>query len=104
MTESEFQQLVELGHEARGVEYKSPGRRDDGAFLAEVARAAMGMANHRDGGTIVLGILERDKTPVFEGMSEDAIATWNYDDTAAALSSLSLPSLSLNVEVVPYSS
>jgi hypothetical protein len=44
------EQLLLLGHESRSFEVKGPGELKDKAFCAKVARAAMAMANLRDGG------------------------------------------------------
>src|SRR5688500_11792494 len=56
MTDQEFAELLGLGYESRGVEFKPPGPRSDSYLLAAVARAALGMANLRDGGIIVIGV------------------------------------------------
>ena len=56
MTEQEFEQFVQLGHETPGVEFKSPGLRTDKNFLAGVARAVLAMANRRGGGLVIIGV------------------------------------------------
>ena len=56
MTDEEFAQLLALSHEISGVEFKGPGARSDRRLFARVVRAALGMANRRDGGTVVIGV------------------------------------------------
>ncbi len=61
--------------ETPGTEFKGPGRRSDKAFAVKVARAALAMANRRDGGVVVLGV--DDARPLASpGLSADELAEW----------------------------
>jgi hypothetical protein len=53
-TEREFAELLARGYELRGVEFKGPGARSTPEYTARVVRAALGMANLRDGGLVIL--------------------------------------------------
>ena len=56
LTEQLFAALVGPGYEQYGVEFKGPGARTERRLLAQVARAALGMANRADGGLVIIGV------------------------------------------------
>ena len=56
LSPGELLERIMLGHETKGVEFKSPGERTNKSFLAKVAKAALGMANLRHGGLVVIGV------------------------------------------------
>lgn len=60
------------------------------------------MANHRDGGTVVVGIEEQQSGLVPTGLTPDQLATWNYDDLADGLAPYADPSVEFDTEVVVY--
>ena len=94
MNAEELRDLFGLDHELSGVEFKGPGLRSDRAFIALVARAALGMTNRRDGGLIVIGVGEdRSGRPVPQGLSSDERASWDYDSVADALDSYANPNV-----------
>jgi len=94
MNEQEFRDILGLGHELSGVEFKGPGSRTDKAFFAQVARAALGMSNRRDGGLIVIGVGEDESgAPVPLGLSVDQLATWGYDSFADSLDEYADPNV-----------
>lgn len=99
MTDAEFSTVLSLPHEQRGVEFKGPGPRSNKHLLALIARAAMGMANRRDGGLVVIGV---DDTPgglVPVGLSDVELATWNHDDVAAGVNAYADPAVVFDTEV-----
>ncbi len=49
--------LIDLGREDRSLEYKES--QPWGELKNKIAKTALGMANVRDGGTIVVGVSER---------------------------------------------
>lgn len=103
MDEIEFREILAQGHELSGIEYKSPGSRTDKAFAAKVVRACLGMANHKGGGRIFLGIAEKAQLPPEPtGISDADALTWNYDELSATLSEYADPSISFEIEVFPY--
>lgn len=102
MNETEFDEILRAGYEQRGREFKGPGRRDDSHYLARVARAVLGMANHRDGGLVILGVEESAGTLRPAGLSDSDLATWKYDDVATALAVYADPVVTFDLEVVLY--
>ena len=100
MTDQEFADLLSLGYERRGLEFKPPGPRSDAYLLAAVARAALGMANLRDGGVIVVGVEEPPGAPIsFTGLSSDDLGTWLHDDTISAINAYADPPIAIDTEV-----
>jgi predicted HTH transcriptional regulator len=101
VTEQELEAILAQGHETHGVEFKGPGKRTNSAFVASVIRAMLGMANHRDGGHVILGIDSESLEPV--GLDDDEEASWlNYDALAPAVNEYASPSLSFNVQSVTF--
>ena len=61
LTSEEFRELVRLGYEAPGLEFKPPAGRTDPRVGAEVVRASIAFANRRGGGRVVIGVAEDQK-------------------------------------------
>jgi predicted HTH transcriptional regulator len=93
MTREELEELIRLGQEAPGLEFKPPSRRDDGRVAAEVTRAALALANRRDGGRIIIGVAEEQEprrlVPV--GLSAEDVGTWNRDEFSSQLARYAEP-------------
>ena len=101
MTEQELEAILAQGHETHGVEFKGPGKRTNSAFLASVIRAMLGMANHRDGGHVILGIDSESLEPI--GLDDDVAASWlNYDALAPAVNEYASPSVTFDVQSLPF--
>lgn len=99
MDEKEFRSILALGHEQSGIEFKGPGSRDDKPFFVKIVRAMLGMANHRDGGRIFIGVGEdENKTPIPVGLSDDQAGSWNYDILAESVHAYADPSVEFHVE------
>lgn len=58
MTDADFAHFMDLGHELRAVEFKSPGSLLDNRLTAQVVKAVLGLANRRDGGNVMIGVAE----------------------------------------------
>jgi predicted HTH transcriptional regulator len=99
MTDEEFQQVISLQHELHGVEFKGPGPRSDGHLLAKVTRAALGMANRRDGGVIVIGVAEFSNRLQPVGLSAADLTTWSYDAVAAGIAPYVDPKIDFELEI-----
>jgi hypothetical protein len=65
MTDDDLERIVQIGFETRSVEFKSPGLSSDADLRAQIIRVAMSMANTRDGGVVLVGMVERPDRPVF---------------------------------------
>jgi predicted HTH transcriptional regulator len=98
MTSEEFKVILARGYERRGIEFKGPGNRTDRQLFAKVVRAVLGMANLRDGGTIIIGIedLNRVITPI--GVTPADLQSWNYDDVLTGISVYADPPVDVELE------
>jgi predicted HTH transcriptional regulator len=102
MLEEEFGQLLALGHERRGVEFKGPGPRTDKHLLARVVRAVLGMTNRRDGGLVVVGVEDDAKTLKPVGVTPQDLLTWKFDDVTGAIAPYADPNVEFDLEVLVY--
>ena len=102
MTDQEFAEIIALGHEARGPKFKGPGARSDRRLFAQVVRAVLGMANRRDGGTVIIGVEDNGGVLGPVGLNENDLITWRYDDIADGIASYADPSVSFYREVKEY--
>ena len=105
LTEEDVENLLLAGYETRGFELKGPGRSDDKAFLAKVARAALSMGNLRDGGHVVIGISDTSPQEMQPGLDDQQLASWlAYDDVADRLAVYADPPLRFDVVKLNLSS
>lgn len=81
--------LIELGREERFLEYKASGPWD--SYKDKIAKTCMGMANKRDGGTIVIGVAEKQGRFVPEGMLNEHVATYDPDEVQAYINRFADP-------------
>lgn len=104
MTDEEFAQVLQIGHETRQIEFKSPGRRDDGHAFAIVARAMMAMANSRGGGFVVIGVSENaDGSPNPVGVPDPADYGWtDFDAICGRLSAYCESGISFEIGIVRH--
>ncbi len=102
LTDEQFAELVTLRYEPRGLEFKGARRRTDRLFFARVTRAALGMANLRDGGRIIIGVDEQEGVLNPAGLSAGDLATWRYDDVAAGFAAYADPALDFDLHVHEY--
>ena len=97
MTDVEFAEIVALGHERTGVEFKASGplnaRKSPGIFVAQVVRAILGMANRRDGGSVVIGVEDNDGSLNPVGVAPNELATWKYDRLADQVANYADPDI-----------
>lgn len=92
LTAADVAELLQAGHELRALEVKGPGARCDKHLFAKVARAALSMANHRDGGHIVIGIDDKTTAAMLPGLSPAQSISWlAYDDVARKLAEYADP-------------
>jgi len=101
VTERELEAILAQGHESQDAEFKGPGTRTKSAFLAPVIRAMLGMANHRDGGHVILGIDSESLEPI--GLDDDQEASWlDHDALASAVNEYASPSVSFEVQRLTF--
>ena len=104
MTDEEFAQILALGYETRGIEFKSPGLRTTRRLFAQVVKAALGMTNRRNGGMVVIGVEDNNGVLNPVGLSSNELVTWNNDDIADGLARYADPSVNFELEVKEYNS
>lgn len=102
MTAEEFKELVRLGYEAPGLEFKPPALIGDARVFSEVVRAALAFSNRRGGGRIVVGVAEdrvaKELIPV--GLTATQSATWNRDDFSSKLASYAAPMIDFDQTIL----
>ncbi|WP_150307200.1 AlbA family DNA-binding domain-containing protein [Planctomonas psychrotolerans] len=79
LSNEEIAAFLEAGYESRAVEFKGAGSTRDSSFVATVARAAIALANQRDGGWVIIGVDEDDIER--SGLSPQQLAEWSDYDT-----------------------
>ncbi len=100
ISDDELRDILALGHEQRGVEFKGPMDASDRSFLAKVIRAALGMANRRDGGYIILGIDDAAPESGGPGLNPSQVVQWtSYDDLATWMGEYADPALNFEAAV-----
>jgi predicted HTH transcriptional regulator len=91
VTEDELNRYLARGYEDAAVEFKGSRPRSDKLFLARVVRAVLGMANHRDGGLVILGV-EDSSALVPIGITNEDANTWlDYDGLSASINEYASP-------------
>lgn len=100
MTPEELRELISVGYERRGVEFKGPGSLSDKAYGVKVVRAVLGMSNRRDGGVVILGVDENDGTLVPAGMTNEELRAWTFDLASDFFSPYADPNVSFDLEHV----
>lgn len=95
-----LRELLDYKREQRGVEFKAAGSLTDSDYRARVIRAVMGMANRRDGGTVILGV--DDASPASSpGVTDVHASQWSqFDDVADKLATYADPVPEFVIEVV----
>lgn len=102
LANEELADVLALGHEVRGVEFKGVGSPRDRGFLAKVTRAALGLCNRRGGGYVVIGIDDTNPAAGGPGLDSDQVAEWtNYDHLATWFGLYADPAFEFEVDVRP---
>jgi len=100
MHPDELRELIAVGYEQGGIEFKPPCDRRNKEIFARVVRAVLGMANRRDGGKVVVGVLDENRVLTPMGLTSVDLATWNLDDVMAAVSPYADPFVELDLRCV----
>jgi hypothetical protein len=99
MTDDEFAALLQVGHETPGMECKGPGRRDDSYFFALVTKGALAMSNRRDGGDVIIGVVDQKHRLDPVGLEADELATWTHDLIADGFKPYADPGIAFTKEI-----
>jgi predicted HTH transcriptional regulator len=101
----DIENVLLVGHETRGFEFKGPGDRTDSYLLAKAARAALSLGNLRDGGYIIIGIDDRDPASLGPGLDDDQLESWtDFDNLSRKLAVYADPPLRFEIEGMTLSS
>lgn len=102
MTSQEFADLLALGRERVGVEFKGPGLRTDKRLFEKVARAVLAMTNRRDGGVVIVGVDDERNEAVLTGLTPEQLASWEPDAVRDRLAGYADPAVDVEVEAVRH--
>ncbi len=97
-TDEQIHDHLTLRRELPNVECKGPGNLNDNPLFGRVVRAAMGMANRRDGGIVIIGVAECDQVLCPDGLTDVQMATWRYEDIADGLNKHAEPHISFEYQ------
>lgn len=82
---TDVKSMIAQGREQPGVEFKGAGALSDRQFRARVVRAVLAMSNRRDGGTVIVGVMETNGLPSLEGLTAHQRAQWSHDHLGDAI-------------------
>lgn len=98
LSNEELAASVELGVETRAVEFKGAGSTGAKDFVATVARACIALANQRDGGHVVIGVVDNDPGGSNGGLDDAQLAEWlNADNVLSKINTYADPPLALRI-------
>ncbi len=96
----DFSELVERLREDTNLEYKESQRWN--ALRAKIAKTALGMANLRDGGFIVIGVRQGAAGLEPAGVSEYDLSTFDEDKVRAYINSFAEPPIRVELHRFPH--
>lgn len=97
---TELKELIALGVEQSGVEFKGPCGSEEKPQRDKILRAMLAMANHRDGGLVIVGVDETPEGLQGTGLTAAQLATWTRDRVGDAIAAHADPSVDFVVERV----
>jgi predicted HTH transcriptional regulator len=98
LTDAQFAEILQLPREQHSVEFKGPGLLSDKNLVVKVIKAVLGMANHRDGGLVIIGVDDDAGKPVPTGLTPEQLTSWsNYDQVADVISNFADPSVTFDL-------
>lgn len=102
MRTQEFRELLSLGHETTGAEFKAPGPRTDKNLLAKVTRAILALSNRRNGGRVIVGVDDDGQSLTATGIAAADLDTWRHEDVSGAISAYADPFVTLHTAHVQF--
>jgi predicted HTH transcriptional regulator len=99
----ELETILRSGREGRSTEFKQSMSWDDDATRAKVVRAALALANLRDGGVIAFGLEAQAGSPLLQliGMPQAHHDSFTQDSVSATVNTHATPYIDLSVEHLP---
>jgi hypothetical protein len=86
--------------ESQGVDFKESASMQ--TLELKLIRTAIGMANLRDGGVVVIGASERGGSWDLTGILPEDLATYDVDELNEAINRFASPPIALELVAVPY--
>jgi len=103
MDVAEFEEVIQLGKEGRSLEFKRSTPWSEAEFKAKIVKSILAFSNVRDGGLIIIGVEQRQNNGFdFSGMTDEHLATWNYDDIISYVNEFADPFVCLSLECVEF--
>jgi len=91
---------LDLCQEGQGIDFKESERWE--LLKYQLIKTAIGMANLRDGGIIVVGVSERDKTWNLTGIKSEHFGTYDVDIVIDFTNKYASPHVDLDIALVKY--
>jgi predicted HTH transcriptional regulator len=86
--------------ENQGIDFKESAPWNDMQW--RIIKTALGMANLRDGGMIIIGASEREQTWELIGISQEHLNTYDVDDIIDTTNKYASPHVDLDIVLVEY--
>ena len=102
MTDETFAEIMTTPHESSGVEFKGPGLLSDSRLVAQTVKAVLGLANHRTGGAVIIGVRETANSFIPVGLSDAELQSWNFDAVADQIARYADPAVAFQLEIKQY--
>jgi predicted HTH transcriptional regulator len=104
MNQQDIRQYIEAGSENRNLEYKTSVSWEDSDIKRKLVKSILGMANTKDGGTIVIGMEEqKNKSYLAKGISEKHKLTFNNkEEIKEFVSNYADPYVEFDVTIEEY--
>ena len=102
MTEEDFTEQLESGHERAWLEFKGPGPISNRNLVAQVVRAILAMANRRDGGIVIVGVEDNQGEINPVGLDDADLGGWTNDSIADQIARYADPNVDFELEIKAY--
>lgn len=92
MEEEDSLELISLGREGRGIEFKKSMPWSSAEFKAKITKSILGMSNLQDGGVIIIGVEEKNLGEFLdEGMTDSDYSSYDQDTLDSHVSNYADP-------------
>lgn len=98
MNKEKLEELIKFGREERFLEYKGNVNWDQ--IKEKIAKTSMAMSNLQDGGYIIIGVSQSGNNFTPEGLSEENITSFNFEDIRSFINKYSDPPINPELEIV----
>ncbi|TGM73626.1 ATP-binding protein [Leptospira levettii] len=98
MNKEKLEELLKFGREERFLEYKGNVNWDQ--IKEKIAKTSMAMSNLQDGGYIIIGVSQSGNIFTPEGLSEQNLTSYNFEDIRSFINKYSDPPINPEFEIV----